>query len=65
MVWGRTKNFYFSVREKHGKLLKELKYLSLEFNKVELQQCRNSFKKEKIAMPASDSNPLLLEAEAK
>jgi chromosome condensin MukBEF MukE localization factor len=44
---GRTKNFYFSVREKHGKLLKELKYLSLEFNKVELQQCCNSFKKEK------------------
>lgn len=43
----RTKNFYSSFREKHGKLLKELKNLSLDFDRAELQKSCNSFKKEK------------------
>lgn len=43
----RTKKFYFSVREKHGKLLKELQYLSLDFKRVELQKCCNLFKQKK------------------
>ncbi len=42
----RTENFYISIREKYGELLREFRYVTSKYEDVELQKAYDEIKKE-------------------